>query len=120
MPKTAAKPKTARITIWVPCYRPFIMGGDVNRPVKCEIEAQGPFDIGKGFKAYLVSKPGGRFAVAEATTGAIVGDTLEEVRADIKDGSAAVMRKQVAESAIQVARAFTVEPDEFWSLMKGA
>ena len=33
------------ITVWTCQYRPFTMGGPVERPVKCELPADGPHDL---------------------------------------------------------------------------
>lgn len=110
-----------RIKIWTAAYMPFILGGDVYQPLFCEVEAQGPIDLGRGYKGYLVLAPDGSTVVAESTSGGLVGPTIQEVRADIKSGSIAVMRKQVEEAVEKGKTARPIAPEEFWTLMgKGA
>lgn len=84
-----------KLTIWTRAYSPFIMGGNVNAPIKTKVEAGDKFDIGKGFEAYLVVSPKGKTHVVDAITGAFVGTTIDEVRADVAEGDIKVMRKQI-------------------------
>ena len=100
--------------IWTLQYRPFIMGGDVHQPVKCDVEVDGPHDLGGGYQGYIATAPDGRTFVAEATSGAIVGPTLDEVRRDISQADPAVMAKQVAQGLSDRATAPILAPDEFW------
>lgn len=98
---------------------PFTLGGNLNKwfPVACEVEAQGPFDTGRGFVGYLVIAPNGKTFVAEGQFGAFVGSTIEEVRKDIETGDPAIMDKQV-EDACKVAETAEIIPAaEFWELL---
>ena len=100
--------------IWTLQYRPFTMGGNVHQPVKCDVEVDGPHDLGGGYQGYIATAPDGRALVAEATSGAIVGPTLEAVRSDVADADPAVMADQVAKAIAQRASAAVLTPDEFW------
>lgn len=115
------KPKPQRlnhelIRVWRPCYRPFMMGGDVHAPVAALLPAVGPYKLGKGFMGYIVRKSDGTFAIVEKTSGGVVGDTLGQVQADIKKGDIKVMRKQVAEAIKRGKEATLVDADVFWSI----
>jgi hypothetical protein len=69
--------------IWTRAYRPFLMGGNVNAPIICDVPVSGPFDIGGGQQGYLAVSPKGHTFVAESVTGAIVGSTIKDVKTDI-------------------------------------
>lgn len=84
-----------------------------------ETEVIGPFDLGLGFQGYVaVSTLTGKTYVAEATTGAIVGPSLEQVKADIKDcGDKKVVQQQVDEAATLKKRARRIPAAMFWEKM---
>jgi len=109
-----------KLIIWRPCYQPFICGGDVNAPLGCEIEVKKPTRLGKGMFGYLINFPDGRTRVAEAITGAIIGDTIEEVMIDVESAKPEVMDKQIEEAAEHIARhkPFTVKIEEFLDYKK--
>jgi hypothetical protein len=102
------------------------MGGSVNYVLACDLECTGPHKLGKGYEGYLATAPNGKTFVGEATTGAIVGDTLESVRADIKAAKPAVMREQVKNAADEMKRAreqMSLEVKDtafFWSALRCA
>lgn len=70
--------------IWKRITQPFVMGGSVNRKAKTEIsdDLVKPVDLGKGFKGFVLEHDG-KTGVYELTSGGLVGDTLEDVKADI-------------------------------------
>ena len=102
--------------IYTECYQPFRMGGDLRQPISCTVEALGPFDIGKGFEAYVVCDPDGKTVVAEAISGGLVGDTIENVRKDVSEGNDAAMARQLDEGKEVMARSRHIEADEFWAM----
>jgi hypothetical protein len=106
--------------IWTEAYRPWIMGGDCNAPISCEMDVIGPFDLGKGYQGFLAISPLGKTFVAEGETGAIVGSTIEDVCNDIKTADEAVMEKQNAKARERVLYATPVTQDEFWKLLRAA
>ncbi len=117
--RKAAKPKPlVKLTIWTRGYRPFILGGDVNHPVCCDVEAEGPFRLGKGYWGYIVLKPSGEQVVAESTTGAVVGPSLAAVRRDIKTAEVSLMRDQIAESGVKARSAVKLPAAQFWKMMR--
>jgi len=99
-------------------YFPFTMGGNVWRPICCEVEVDGPHDIGKGYKGYVVTAPNGKTFIAEATSGAFVGPDLKTVKEDITLGEKNVMVEQVAKAVEQSKGAKEITPDEFWGMLK--
>ena len=103
--------------IWTLQYRPFTMGGKVYQPAKCDVEVDGPHDLGGGYQGYIATAPNGRTFVAEATSGAIVGPTLEDVRGDISQADPAVMAEQVAKAIAQSATAAVITPEDFWQCL---
>lgn len=114
-------PVEGTFTIWSEFYDPFIFGGSCYYPGGIKVDPGTKFDLGKGFFGYLVQNPvSKRTHVAEATTGAFVGDTLEKVRKDIATGDLEVMKNQVIKSAERAKSIRLMEPAEFWRRMIGA
>ena len=117
--KTIKPPRLKDVDVWTAAYTPFIMGGDVNAPILTTVPAAGPFDLGRGFKGYLVTAPSGKTFVAEATTGAFVGPTIESVKKDIaKCTDIMLMKMQVSEAAELKKKARRVAPERFWTGLK--
>jgi hypothetical protein len=83
--------------IWTWAYFPFQMGGQVTRPMLTEVEAIEEKSIGKGYKGFSFKTPKG-IKIAESITGAIVGDSFEQVRKDIAEGDDGVIKKQISEA----------------------
>lgn len=100
--------------IWTEAYTPFIMGGDCNAPIICEVPVHGPFDLGRGIQGFLVVSPSGQTFVVEVETGGIVGFTVKDVRRDIEVADSVVMEAQIADAKKRVLKARTVSSDEFW------
>jgi len=100
--------------IWIHCYEPFIMGGDVHAPVMTEMPVAGPFDIGAGYRGFIVIAPSGKTFVVEGVTGAIVGSTIEQVRADIATAVRENMAIQIRDAEKWASQARMVKPEEFW------
>lgn len=103
--------------IWTEAYRPWMMGGDCNAPIICDVPVDGPFDLG-GSQCFLATSPSGKTFVAEGITGAIVGPNIEIVRSDIEAVDETVVEGQIARAKIRVLRADTVSQDEFWRLLR--
>ncbi len=112
------KPTLQKIKVWTLGYSPFIMGGNVNAPIMAEVEALGPFDLGKGYSGYLVTSPTGKTFVAESETGAFVGPDIESVRADVRDADPKVMWEQVEEAKKLLVDVRYLSPKEFWSMFR--
>ena len=100
--------------IWATSYNPFIMGGNPHQPVKSDVPVDGPYDLGMGYEGYLATSPDSGAFVVEATSGGIVGRSLETVREDIAQGDPALMVKQVENGRKERDRARTITPEEFW------
>ena len=107
-----------KANIWTENYRPFIIGGDVNAPIMCNIDVLGPYDLGKGFQGWLFATPSGKTLVAETQTGAIVGSTLEEVKNDIESASDTDLKENIEHAKRRVARAYMASEEEFWKRLK--
>ena len=84
--------------VWTMGYFPMIMGGDIHQPMITKVKAIAEMPIGKGFKAFSFKTPKGTIRIAESVTGAIVGDSFEEVIADVKFTTKKVMEKQIADA----------------------
>jgi len=104
-----------KLTIWTACYSPWIMGGDVNAPIATEVEVGKPISLGKGIKAYVIDAPNGDTYIAEASTGAFVGDDLGQVRKDVEEAEPAVMKLQIAQAKEQFKNARHLTEEDFWS-----
>jgi hypothetical protein len=90
--------------IWTLSYFPFTMGGNVNRPIITEVPIIEEKEIGKGFKAFSFMTPKGTIRIAESITGAIVGDSFEQVMKDISAASLEVCKKQIEEAYATLAK----------------
>ena len=99
-------------------YVPFVMGGNVWQPMCCEVEADGPHDLGDGYKGYVITAPNGKTFIAEETSGAFVGPDLKAVREDIETGDKSIMADQVADAVIQMKKAKERSQDHFWRKLK--
>jgi hypothetical protein len=101
---------------------PFVLGGSPKwRPTKTQVTTYaGPYDLGKGFRGFVVPFPDGHGAVVVTEGGSIVGSTLEQVRADIAAcEDVAMMRQQVAEGEKQAAEAVEIPAAKFWEKYLG-
>jgi hypothetical protein len=123
----SAKPKTTRKkpvqkdlkqVVWTHAYQPFAMGGDVHQPIKTEVDAIEVKSIGKGFHGVSFKTPKGTIRIAEKVSGAIVGDTFEEVRKDIAEGDVKIMKKQVHEGLEMRNKARMLSNQEFFELYR--
>lgn len=107
------------LKVYTLSYRPFILGGDVNGPISTAAAVDsGPHKLGRGVSCYVVRKPNGGTVIAEATTGALIGPTLNQVIADVQSGDPQIMAKQMKQAMIDSKRATPVEPAEFWGRMR--
>lgn len=105
-----------KVKIWTEAYSPFIMGGDVNAPICTEVEAGEPIDVGRGIQAYVIASPRtGKVHIAESTTGAFVGSSIEQVRQDVESADPEVIKQQLASAAERVKHARPLSPEEFWN-----
>lgn len=104
--------------IWTIGYRPFVMGGSVHYNMACDIKCDGPFDLGDKYKGYLAIAPNGKTFVAEYKSGAIVGDTIENVKNDILTGDKEMMEKQVKDAIESSKKVEVVSEDYFWEALK--
>jgi hypothetical protein len=107
-----------KIKVYTIGYFPFIMGGNVHQPISCEVEAKGPFELGDGYKGYLVQHPNGDTYVAEESSGGFVGPNLKLVRKDIKEGDKSIMAKQVVDAVLDSLTARIMPANEFWEMLK--
>ena len=105
-----------KLKIYTESYQPFRMGGNLREPISCTVEALGPFDLGKGFEAYVVCDSHGSTVVAEAISGGLVGDTIESVRKDVEEVDEAAMSRQIDEGRETMKRARDIEAAEFWAM----
>lgn len=104
------------IIIWTNAYSPWIMGGNVNAPIGVKAEVGEPIKTPKGFKLYEIMSPNRKITViAEATTGAIVGNSVEQVKEDIRIGDRKIMRNQIKEAEKKLKTVRVVSEQEFWS-----
>lgn len=104
------------IRIYCKSYRPFILGGNVHAMLTTTVEAQGPFNLGKGFKGFVVTAPTGNTYVVEETSGGVVGDTINAVKKDIAACSdKKIMMQQILDCARESKGATTVSREEFWN-----
>lgn len=109
-----------RKLFWTIKYHPFVMGGRTHRATGCEIPCIGPYALGEGYEAYVGMTPKGNVMIAEKTTGAIVGDSIAQVREDIVKGDPEVMAKQVSEAREMLQDLVRVKEYEFYEMIDRA
>lgn len=103
--------------IYTRAQRPFVMGGKVHYHICTDAEATDPIDLGLA-RVRLVTSPKGTTFVVEAETGAIVGNTLEEVKQDLATASVAAVELQLAQAKLDSAAAEYEPPASFWRKLK--
>jgi len=108
--------KTLRI-VWHRTYQPFIMGGNVHSTISALLECVGPYDLGKGFTGWLTTAPNGRTFVSENRSHGTVGETIEQVRKDVAEGDAEVMRVQIIEHSQEGKDIKPSTPEQFWEAL---
>lgn len=113
-------PKTIKMQmlVWTSHYHPFTMGGNLWWDVGAIVPVDGPHELGRKYKGYLVTAPNGRTFVVEAMSGAFVGPDLESVRSDIKTGSIKLMNRQVTDACRRRRSVKQVPATEFWEALK--
>jgi hypothetical protein len=94
----------------------MMMGGNVNQPIATEVDCSEEFDLGKGFKGVIAVSPNGKTYVVETTSGGIVGNSVDDVKADIASASND-LAEQVKGEIERGKTADLVKPDEFWKMM---
>jgi hypothetical protein len=120
-PRKRGRPKTqppTKLKIWTQGYQPFIMGGDVHAPLGAEVEVGPIVEVGKGIQVRVVQAPPGKECVAEVTTGAIVGTSLEMVRDDIAVAAPAVILQQLEQAKQELLKVRWLTAEEFWRIYR--
>jgi hypothetical protein len=108
-----------QLRIWPEAYRPFIMGGDVNGPIATTVEI-GHLHIVEAapdIRIVELTSPYGTHHVAEVTSGALVGTSMNRVMQDIAAAPADVMAQRIADAKVRALKADTVSPAVFWWLL---
>ena len=109
------------LLVWTAGYNPWVMGGDVHAPVGTELEVGEKIDLGKGYFGYLVVSPiSGNTHVAEAETGAFVGDSINDVRKDIEEADEKMMAEQIAAARERLKKVRRFSKEEFWGKFSDA
>jgi len=101
--------------IWTYVGAPFAFG-ETSRPIGCEVDVGARRSLGGGYYGYAVSTPKGGTVICEETSGAIIGNSLEAVRSDIKTGDPDVMKQQVTHACNELKKATIVPRDNFWDI----
>lgn len=106
--------------VWTMGYFPFVMGGKVWQPIGTNVEVSQAIPVGRGYKVYVVTAPNGKVFIAEATTGAFVGPSIESVKKDIETGDPKLMKEQVKKATATRENVKVLEPTDFWTRLKCA
>lgn len=115
--KLASAVKTVRM--WTKCYRPFMMGGNVNRHIATTLPIDSEVDLGRGFKGYAVLDSMGGVRYVCAVSGGLLGDDLKAIQKDIAEcPKKKIMTDQIAKMAIEGKTAEEMPPAEFWKHFK--
>ena len=95
-------------------FFPFTREGSVNKPIKCDLPATGPCDLAADRQGYLIIDPNGGTHVVDATTGLLIGRTVEQVRADLNAADPQMVEGHFEKLKSILADATLLTPDEFW------
>ena len=106
--------------IWTMGYFPFTRGGRVNAPMITEIEMIEEKKVGKGIKAFSWKTLKGSIRISESETGAIVGNSFEDVINDIKEAKPSVIKEQMrdAKEILSSGCSKYMSNEEFFNLYK--
>ena len=108
----------AKLKIWTLAYRPFVMGGRTNYSAATELEVSDPVTIREpGIKVCESDTPRGK-RVALYPNGAIVGDSIEEVTADLTSAPAPVIEAQLWWAAEEAAKAELMSNEQFFNIYR--
>lgn len=108
------------ILVWTRAYRPFVMGGDVNYFIGTWLVVEDLDEILTGHelvpKVYQVTNPrNGTTHIIEPSSGAFVGNDIEEVLKDLEDADNEKIREQIRWAFQMSQEAEVLEPAAFWS-----
>ena len=114
-PETLSQSPLVRkeMVIWTYFTHDFTIG---SRPTGCKVKIEGLSFESNGVQFYVVKTPSGRAAVVEATTGAIVGNSIIDVMTDVSMTKPEVMKKQIMTSRAQVAKIEVIDAERFWQM----
>lgn len=104
------------LRIWSQDYNPMILGGDVHRPMSCDVTTYGESFTLVGVSIRTVVRPDGVLAFIEPS-GGIVGSELAVLRRDLMKCTPKLIREQIAESKKQCAAASLIPEEKFWEKM---
>lgn len=104
-----------KLTIWTYFKTPFAFGSQ-GRLTGCEVYVVEKLDLGHGYFGYRVPMPNGGDVICEGLSGAIVGNSLDMVREDIRSGDNGMMRRQVEEACQKRKQVEIIDPEEFWDV----
>jgi len=68
----------------------------------------------------MIVSPSGKTFVCENETGAIVGNTFEQVKEDVKQGTLEDMQEQIKEAKKLVSKGYHAPIEEMWHRLKAA
>jgi len=102
------------IFIWTYFKTPFAIASQ-KQPVGCLVLVSCKLALGRGYSGYLVPTAYGGYVICEEHSGAIIGNSLNEVREDIRSGNVEVMRRQIIDARKESEIAKVIAPEEFWS-----
>ena len=98
-------------------YFPFAFDGKVVKPVKCDLPVTSPVDLAAGRQGYLITGPNGGTRVVDATTGLIIGRTLEQVRTDLNAKDPQMFEAHFEKIKAILADATLLTLEQFWSVI---
>ena len=101
-------------------YFPFAFGGNVHAPMITEIDVIEERELSKGINAFSFKTPKGNIRIAESLTGAIVGDSFEDVSEDIRTGDDDIIIKQLLDAAkvLKGGNSKWMKNEEFFKMYK--
>lgn len=106
-------------------YEPFMMGGNLHRPIATEVEDYEVINFGKGYTALLVKNPvKEKWHICLDGCGAMIGtdedkETLvARVTEDIAGGDEEIMKDQIAQGMSELKNAEVIDNDRFFGMFK--
>ena len=104
------------LRIWSQGFRPFIMGGDVHRPMACEITSYSESFLLAKVSIRAAIRPDGVMVFLEPG-GGIVGDQIAVLRRDLMKCSPKLAKEQMERSKKLNDYALLMPEEEFWKGM---
>lgn len=106
---------------WIPIYSPFMMGGDLIRYGRTEVDVDAEIRISAKGKIdvvlFRVTDPNGRIFFVEKETCGVMGNDLNKLLDDYHGAHPDSIRASITSNLGRLGAADKMGSDEFWNLI---